>query len=910
LTQPLADWFQSEWLPNGPTVCILEGFSGVGKSRLAGELIQASPVPTVDVTAATEGFGADDVLIEIALKLEASGDATMSNHPDGDLGAGLLDLMRRDILIVVDDFEALLDPASSMPDRAFWNLILRLGVQRVGGGRLLLVTSQSLPEGPWQERVVVKTLEAPDESQATHLLGVLLADRARGAEVPLARRADVVKWLGYNPRAFQAMVACLAEDSLDELIELEQDSWTAKEQVVSPELVRQLELRFLHRVLNRLEPSSLMLLELLSVYRKPFTKDAIERLGLDPNVRTDLFRRFLLRHQRGWYSLNRIGCELARKRIAENPRRLKVAHDAAADHFARHFRAKRYAETVGHGSHLVEARYHLVQADRAEEFYDIARLFRRQLLSSFESVNLLPDDQHPLQQLIATLAAVLDDEDTGHSRLRYLLARALLRRGGQDDDIRAYRQLKLASRESLNQGLWLLYLRLGASIDGLLGVRAIADQAFAKLPDAALPPIYTFVAREYVTARRPDEALRILDEGIQRCRDVPDVQYLHSTASKILNMVGRYGDAVEQLMAFLRSVGQVTPATKRTAEQVMFMALLKRDVETLSSVRNLCATWVGSEPFLALCDVLLLQCTDRFDRVAEVEPQGTGYIALTMQVAFSLLCSHRLTEALHLLASSGTQPAHVADAWGAALVYYCNGQDEVAAAALERIMKRPVMASEVDTVLLLRIWDDADSFGVIPAFYFPRLPQALTGLEYDLVRLPGGNPAIDDDIASRVVLPRTFGVHGVLERGSENEHPQDGVHAGVSVSVSPHIELVGVQTTEARMGDTYQVGQAGAVGAGATASGNTFNQILQQGGRGDELADELRLLREAMRGQATEAEHDIAVAELAQAETAVRGNDSDAARSHLARAGEWALARANEIGTAVAAAAIKAALGL
>jgi hypothetical protein len=111
------------------------------------------------------------------------------------------------------------------------------------------------------------------------------------------------------------------------------------------------------------------------------------------------------------------------------------------------------------------------------------------------------------------------------------------------------------------------------------------------------------------------------------------------------------------------------------------------------------------------------------------------------------------------------------------------------------------------------------------------------------------------------------------------------------------------------VGDTYKAGQVGAQGAGATASGITFNQILQQGDEG-ELADQLRALREAMRGHATEPEHDLAVAEIAQAETAVRDSNSDAARSHLARAGRWALDRANEIGTAVAAAAIKASLGL
>jgi hypothetical protein len=425
--------------------------------------------------------------------------------------------------------------------------------------------------------------------------------------------------------------------------------------------------------------------------------------------------------------------------------------------------------------------------------------------------------------------------------------------------------------------------------------------------------VYSLAAREYYRAGNAEEALRLLDGGMAHLRDFGEVQYLYSTASAIQYRTGRYGDAIELLISFMRSVGKATPATRRTAEQIMFMALPRRDVETLGSLRALCSTWAGFEPLLTLCDVLLLQCTDRFDQAAEVDLSRMNYLAVTMQVAFSLLCCRRPADALNLIRSTGIQPINAASYWMVGLVYWCNRQDEVAAAALERVTYRPVEPEDVDATFLLRLWDDSDDLGVTPAFYFPRLPPTLTSLEYDLVRPGDGDSGsvVDDDVASRVRLPRMLSVSGVLDgqvdEQNGTERGEGKIPAEMSLTVSPHITL-GIQT-EAKVGDTYNAQQVGAQGAGATASGNTFNQIFLQGNQ-DELANQLRALREAMRGHATEPEHDLAVAEVGQAELAVRDSDPNGARSHLARAGSWALARANEIGTAVAAAAIKASLGL
>jgi hypothetical protein len=917
--QQVRGWLESDWLREGPTVCILEGFSGVGKTRLAQDLVSSAHIPAFGVWAAEGGLAADDVILEIALCLEDLDDTTMSGRLDGDLYAGLELIMDKDVLIVIDNFQDLLDKDLSMPERRLWKSITRLSARPVRGGRFLLVTNRSLPEGSWQERIAIKTLRPPDEDGAARLLARLLTDRGRENELPLARRGEVAKWLGYNPRAFQALVACLSEYSLDELIQLEVDSWSVKDEVVSPQLVTQLEHRFLNRILTKLDDTSLILLQLLSVYRRPFNRDAIERLGFEPQVQGDLFRRFLLGHDRGWFSLNRVARELARSQLVTHAQRLQWAHDSAADHFARHFRAKRQTGKIDHAGAFIEARYHLFQAGRVDEFEEIARSFRRQLVIHYGAANQLPDDRGKVLQLIATLAAALDNEDGGYARLRYFLARLLLKRGGADDELRALHQLRVAIRESLDPALWLLCLRLAHGVDGMLGLKAIASQAMKRLPLRSLPAIYHRTATLYAVSGQLEEALRTLDEGMRRCDDNSEVYQLYQATSALLTRDNRYEDAFAILLSYMESqdltkVDDVSKRQdlKRIAEQALFVALAVRDVRAINSVRGILSVSAAFDPLLALSDVLLLECMDRFDEAAEIRRPGPTYLALSMQIAFSLICCGRLNDALRTVTSAGLQPIAPHSNWMWALVNYCNNRLEIATAVVERMVGRPVEPEEVDAVLLLQLWDDiGDVYEPSPSFYFPRLPRSVTNLDRDLVRLQWQASALDDDVIRRISFPQLLPTETPVAVMETEERDERGEQPGITVNISPSISATLEDRRGSTVSDTYNVGQAGAVGRGASAENIRFEQLwTQTEGGAEELLAQLRRLREAMRNGATEPEHDLAVAEVAQAEVSVAKGDPDAARSHLAKAGRWALTTANAIGTALAAATIKSALGL
>lgn len=116
------------------------------------------------------------------------------------------------------------------------------------------------------------------------------------------------------------------------------------------------------------------------------------------------------------------------------------------------------------------------------------------------------------------------------------------------------------------------------------------------------------------------------------------------------------------------------------------------------------------------------------------------------------------------------------------------------------------------------------------------------------------------------------------------------------------------------MSDQYNVsGSAGAVGRNASASNFTINQDVSSGSTPldlEALASQLTILRTEMRRQAESVEEDAAVLAVGSAQLAAEAGDQAGALTHLRSAGTWAAGVATSLGVAVAAGAIKAALGM
>ena len=114
--------------------------------------------------------------------------------------------------------------------------------------------------------------------------------------------------------------------------------------------------------------------------------------------------------------------------------------------------------------------------------------------------------------------------------------------------------------------------------------------------------------------------------------------------------------------------------------------------------------------------------------------------------------------------------------------------------------------------------------------------------------------------------------------------------------------------------DIYKTqGQTGAVGPGAHAHDINFNQLWNQySSKIDlkQLAEELSNLRDSLIQKADEPEHYRAIAEVSEAETSAKDSNGPKVLKHLKKAGKWAFSVAENIGTTIAAEALKKAMGL
>jgi len=103
------------------------------------------------------------------------------------------------------------------------------------------------------------------------------------------------------------------------------------------------------------------------------------------------------------------------------------------------------------------------------------------------------------------------------------------------------------------------------------------------------------------------------------------------------------------------------------------------------------------------------------------------------------------------------------------------------------------------------------------------------------------------------------------------------------------------ESTNLQFGDRYTAGQAGSMGPNISTA---------------KLAEELAKLKNELSKRVLTSEEKMAIDNIDAAEKAAQEGDGSAALRFLKAAGKWAFEAATEIGTEVAAAAIKSSLGL
>ncbi len=208
----LSNWLILDWLKEGPPVCFIEGFSGVGKTSVARQVVQNSGWDAIIVNMPEANADqADNLFLDLATELSSIGiddlaTAVMEGKP---FDAALPAVLVRKVLIVIDEFQRALDE-TGRPVPPIMHLLERLANRLRIPGRVLFLTNRIVERSKWSEAHAIRTLNGLSSADAENLLDRLLTDVGRSQEIPTERRRDVVNWLGGNPRAIHVLVASLA----------------------------------------------------------------------------------------------------------------------------------------------------------------------------------------------------------------------------------------------------------------------------------------------------------------------------------------------------------------------------------------------------------------------------------------------------------------------------------------------------------------------------------------------------------------------------------------------------------------------------------------------------------------------------------------------------------------------------
>ena len=742
----------------------------------------------------------------------------------------------------------------------------------------------------------------------------MLEVRGCETEIPSGRRLQVVRMLGRNPRALKALVAYLSFGPVDELIDLETKNRDLEDEILFPILSEGFERRLCNQIFNRLSPASVLLMQFLTVFRKPFTNAALEHYALHVSdivaARHELINLFFLDHHRHWYSLNHVSRGLALARLKREPGRLVEAHSLAADYYMRYFQAKQGVNLAAHAREFVEVRYHLANSGRADEFTEIASRYRNYLLVNVGRLRTFPQDPDEKTQLVAALSAALSEDQLTHVESRYLLARLLVESDRVEDKRRALREVTLSCLESSDPAVWELRVRLSAQLESPAATYSITRQAQQALSEDGLVDFYNAIARE--VARKSTEAKELvnqLNDAMHSRAADPQAWKLCQVTADVLARHDSHNEAISVLRCYLSKAVGIKDGG-RLLEKALLLAYAKQQPRALLDIESLIGDDVQRRMLL---NVLWLLLKNDFEEAARSVNQEEGIAdSVAIQAAFAELCRGYPSKAKKYLSELDehyNRPRH----WLRSLISLSLGDIEEARIGLAAYLEMDFLGPEpLNLATWVSAWDE--SIGPLDSnasFLFPKLPAVLTGLDYDLVRLQDTKNIVDAATLEMLSFrPRRMSDDAVRVDYQVSDPSVDTV-----INARPTlVNVVNVSQEGISMGDKNVVGQAAAVGSHATASNVTLQQLS---GFGDlsgmdmhHVAQDLERLRIALRELPSSDDNDEALAEISRAARAAVQGDEAKVVSHLRGAGQWALRTANAIGASVAAAAITKAIGM
>ena len=551
------DWLLNRWLKEGPPVCFLQGFPGVGKSDLARDFRALAEKegkrhkPVINEIADRLTPSVFESLMELSVVLSNQGlpemEKILFDESNPNLAFAMEKALQRPVLIILDEAQRFFQPDSGTPLPEMSGILSFLRNRQTLRGRLLLLSDRVVEQARWSEWIPIRTLTklAPDE--AVQALEIKIKEAGIDTEISAERQKEVVRDLDFNPRAIEALVGALQYENLDEIIESNPGLWAVQDREVSREFLAALERDLLERTMGHLDASYLQKLRWLAVHRRSFKRQALERLCKSNDEATRLKNvlvvRFLANFYRGDFSINPIVREISLAHLRDDSTEFRQAHSKAADYHLRHFKAKQIvAEQSKLGESFAELRYHLTQAGRQAELSEIGHRFTNHLKQQIKSVTPVPTDREELDERIGVLKVLL--ENGGSKALEFHLARCLQNRGRPGDLQEALKHADRATGSGAPEESWYLLAKLTLQAEGIEPAVVVIHRGLHSLRKSA--PLYQLGAEILVSGQRTAEAVALLKDGI---KVIPpeNLFSLYQNCAELLAKAGKIDEAVALL---------------------------------------------------------------------------------------------------------------------------------------------------------------------------------------------------------------------------------------------------------------------------------------------------------------------------------------------------------------------------
>jgi tetratricopeptide (TPR) repeat protein len=555
--------------PGSGNTCIVEGFSGLGKRDIAYQLqikSIAAGARTIFLPLAEGSRSMDDFFLDLAAELsnkEIYGleEAISNNKP---LTLALRRILENEqVWIIFVDFQHIADGEGKLLpelERLMANIS-----SHPTKGRLMAFSNQIIQRGRWSDQITFKELKGLQPNEAKAMLEQLMVEKNIREQLDEEKKSDILRILGNNPRAINIFTERWRwASNIDELIGEIPAIWEARDHEISHKLLNELEEQLLQKSLERFNAAEVAVLEGLSALRKPFLKQAIERIIVNTQEAAQMLEKFqqyfFLDNKLGWFSFHPILKEICKAKLGSSKTAFKKAHAKAAEYYTRHFTQANLKNESRLGGYFVEARYHLIMAQAEDKLQEVSANFGYFIRATIKSVSPVPTDPQLLDERIGLLTAFLGSG--GPKGLEYHLARCLEKRGLAGDAEQALLHIDKAIGLETPTEAWLLKMRLEEKLHGVLKAIDTGYIAISRTPVTQnVVSVYLYCAELLEKAKQADRAIDLLKEGIVNVPIENDVVSLYVACAELMDRSGNADAAIALLKDGIVNIPAVNNAS-------------------------------------------------------------------------------------------------------------------------------------------------------------------------------------------------------------------------------------------------------------------------------------------------------------------------------------------------------------